>query len=292
MRFDKHFILDPDELTLGIQGTNEVFVFPAVAGLLSGTPAFFGQEALDQAGKMHAYTLVRPLSANMVKAHGAQFLHWALHQAGAFEGLLAPSVTMLTSKDWHEASFLQYRDALMQAGVRKIRFQSRMERQQDGFVILAYESFTEMAFLSKGKPLGWMYIPFGKVQVLEGMEHILTKRTQVLAYPEEIREVYALAQAAMFAQDNRMIQACGMNRYGKPQIVQLPAGAYWPAMAEVIEQVVLWADSCLQALPVSYRQRAARQGIRLSGPWAQAYGLAPSLEQRLGYEAEVSNDPI
>ena len=171
----------------------------------------------------------------------------------------------------------------LEAGARKVRFVPRLQESGTALVIQTGYAGTELGLFAGGRLVKSQYILFGGRAMDEDIQQLVARRTRCLLHLEDARALRLSASQALWKGANPLLEVSGLNRYGEYETVQIRAAALWPGMKPVIDQIVSWTGSLLEAASMEARELFMKEGLSLRGSLSACFGLPQTLVQTLGY---------
>lgn len=229
------------------------------------------------------YKVWRPFDQERPGRESAARIGLLLRQAGAFDRFLSPCLQVRTRLDITGEEKELWKKTGLEAGARKVRFVPRLQESGTALVIQTGYAGTELGLFAGGRLVKSQYILFGGRAMDEDIQQLVARRTRCLLHLEDARALRLSASQALWKGTNPLLEVSGLNRYGEYETVQIRAAALWPGMKPVIDQIVSWTGSLLEAASMEARELFMKEGLSLRGSLSACFGLPQTLVQTLGY---------
>ncbi|WP_435052435.1 rod shape-determining protein, partial [Faecalibaculum rodentium] len=205
----------------------------------------------------------RPFDQERPGRESAALIGLLLRQAGAFDRFLSPCLQVRTRLDITEEEKELWKKTGLEAGARKVRFVPRLQESGTALVIQTGYAGTELGLFAGGRLVKSQYILFGGRAMDEDIQQLVARRTRCLLHLEDARALRLSASQALWKGANPLLEVSGLNRYGEYETVQIRAAALWPGMKPVIDQIVSWTGSLLEAASMEARELFMKEGLSL-----------------------------
>ena len=207
--------------------------------------------------------------------------------------IFKPSLRVLLSPDAESQQKDKWIRMAEKAGFRKVFFSDPASelKVDTGLVIHAGCSCTVISIWRGGRLLAEKKIIFAGRQIDEAIMDYVAKKYRSLMFYEDAAALKVAASNAFFQQKNPVLSCTVLNRHNQYERISVKASELWPAMSQVLEQIVIWTRELVSQLELSNVAAVLQQPVHLSGGLAACYGLRQMLAEQLNAEVIVPEEP-
>lgn len=227
------------------------------------------------------YQVKYPLDQQHLVADITPLVKKAFKKLNVFSCFFKSCVLLACHNEVNEEQRLAWQESLLSLGVRKVEFVDNTDLLQEEdpcMFIHAGHSYTEIGIYAYHQEFAHKIIYFSGSVMDEKIKTILAQKQNCLISNEDASALKEAVSQAFRQNKNPMLQCTALDRFGKATRVEIRAGDLWPAMEEVIKQIVLWAQECFQSMGVDMKEHLRTKGIYLSGGLAHCFGLKEALQ--------------
>lgn len=253
----------------------------------------YGVQALQAYWEKGKSRILYPFSQGKTLLDIRGILRQLAESSGLLRRLLKPRALVILPQDILEEEKSSWISACTNVGFRKVDFVSTMDllAVENGLVIHAGHSCTEMAVYHHSSQIAYQKLMFAGMQMDEKIVDRIAGEYKALVFNEDAAELRMRSSEA-FQQKRNPRLSCTVLDYTSHYVrLEIPALQLWPAMEEVLMQIVYWARDLVAQHGAAVMETVLSSPIRISGGLAGCYGLRQMLEEQLGAAVEVAENP-
>lgn len=185
-----------------------------------------------------------------------------------------------------------WKQKCLEAGFRKVRFQSPLERLnvKDQVLIHTGYSGSELVIYAGNRRLAHQQIIFGGKEMDRAIQEYIGKTYKALIFEEDAAALKEAASKAFYENRNPRFSCIALDQTGQYVQLEFPALDLWPSMEKVEKQIVMWMKDLLSQIGVDQMERVLKKPLLLCGGLAQCFGLKEMLEQEIGCKVSTARD--
>lgn len=235
-----------------------------------------------------------PLDHERILSSFAPLIKQGFKDLGLENSIFQPHLLVVTPTHMDAENLEAWHNELIQAGIQKMDFISVMDvlqTEEPTLLIHSGHSYTELGIYAHGHEYVHKTIYFAGKQVDEAIIQHVARRYRCLISEEDACALKEAASQALWKQKNVLLRCNAKNQYNQFIQIEIRSVDLWPCMESVIQQITLWAQHCLEQVPVELKEMIHEYGVLVSGGMASCFGLTQSIETALNQPVICTEAP-